>query len=211
MTNLIIIGAGGFGLEVAAYAEDLTRSGKTPFNLLGFLDDIKPANSRHVGIPVLGDTDQAVDPHAEYIIAVGSCEGRKILADKFSSRGARFITLIHPLSYIAPYATIGAGTIIAPFAFVGAAGHIAEHCVLNAHSSMGHESRSGDCSILAPFATLHGKARLGKGVFVGSHAVVTAGKSIDDGAKIAAGAVVYNSVPAYSLAMGNPAAFRKSD
>ena len=71
MKRLIIIGAGGFGLEVAAYARDMAM-----FEIAGFLDDTKPGQ-KHAGYPILGPTTSSIDRGAFYVIAVGSPEGRR--------------------------------------------------------------------------------------------------------------------------------------
>lgn len=210
MNNLIIVGAGGFGLEVAAYANDIAQTGKIDFVIRGFLDDYKIRGEKHAGFPVLGDTDSVFQKDASYIIAVGTPETRKSLAQKLAGKGANFATLTHPQSYVADSAKIGAGTIIAPFTFVGPAARIGKHCLLNTHVCAGHEITMGDYCVVSPQATIHGKATLGAGVFVGGHACVTAKKHVGGNAKISAGAVVYNDIPADHLAIGNPAMFRKS-
>lgn len=51
----------------------------------------------------------------------------------------------------------------------------------------------------------HAPIRLGKGVWVGAHATITAGVTIGDNAVIAAGAVVTKDVPANTVAVGVPA------
>ncbi|HSD98641.1 MAG TPA: acyltransferase [Patescibacteria group bacterium] len=47
--------------------------------------------------------------------------------------------------------------------------------------------------------------KIGKYVWIGTHAVILPGVTIGDGAVIGAGTVVTKSVPAYSIAVGNPA------
>lgn len=51
----------------------------------------------------------------------------------------------------------------------------------------------------------HAPIRLGKGVWVGAHATITAGVTIGDNAIIAAGAVVTKDVPADTIVGGVPA------
>lgn len=49
------------------------------------------------------------------------------------------------------------------------------------------------------------KIEIGDDVWIGAGAIVLAGVSIGEGAVIGAGAVVTKSIPAYSIAVGNPA------
>lgn len=50
---------------------------------------------------------------------------------------------------------------------------------------------------------------IGRNVFVGARAIILKGVTIGDGATIGAGAVVTHSVPANSLAVGNPAKIKE--
>ena len=52
--------------------------------------------------------------------------------------------------------------------------------------------------------------RIGRDVWIGANAIILAGVSIDDGAVIAAGAVVRADVPALAVVAGVPAAIKKS-
>lgn len=201
MRPLIIVGAGGFGLEVATYVRDIG------WQICGFLDDIKPAGHIHAGYPVLGTTDAAIDRSMLFILAVGLPEGRRLLAEKLTSKGAEFTTLVHPLAYHGCQ-TIGTGSIIAPFAFTGPAARLGNHSILNVHATAGHESVLGDYCVLSPYANVHGQATLGRGVFIGSNASVTAKIRIGDNSQIAAGSVVYNDTPAGAHVFGNPAKFK---
>ncbi len=208
MSNLIIAGAGGFGLEVAASAEDIARAGKQALTLKGFLDDTKPAGTKHAGYPVLGPTDLPPERDAVYAIAVGTPEGRRLLAGRLLARGARFATLLHPACHVAATAQIGAGSVLAPFSLAGPETHIGMHTVFNVYATAGHESRIGAFCVLSPYASVHGSATLGSGVFLGGQAFVTARVTVGDNAKISAGSIVYNDIPSDALAMGNPAVFR---
>ena len=60
-------------------------------------------------------------------------------------------------------------------------------------------------SAMSPVATVNGECRLGRGVFMGSQAVVAPRVVVGDNAKLSAGAVVSADVPAGSLMVGNPA------
>jgi len=50
-----------------------------------------------------------------------------------------------------------------------------------------------------------GKTKIGNDVWIGYGATILSGVVIGDGAVIGAGAVVVNDVPAYAIAVGNPA------
>lgn len=211
MSKLIIVGAGGFGLEVAAYAEDARAHDPAQPEIVGFLDDSKSIGSQHGGYPVLGETDGPYDPDALYILAVGFPAARRALAEKLSAQNVRFHTLIHPQSYCARTARLAEGCILVPFATVGPDVFLGPHVMLNHYAVIGHEARAGSFCVLCPHASVHGGAILEDDVFVGSGGYVTRGVKIGAGAKISAGSVVYNDMPPGALALGNPAVCRKAE
>ena len=209
MSNLIIVGAGGFGLEVAAYARDIAAGELgDALTLIGFLDDVKKTGEIIAGIPILGTTDKAAGEGSLFIIAVGAPDGRARLADKLAQQGCCFAGLRHPFAYVAQSAKLGEGVIVAPFAFVGAEATVADHCLLNIHSCVGHEAKIGACAVLSPYADVNGAAIVESCAFLGAHACVMPRLRIGQHSKIAAGAVVYNDIPAGATALGNPAACR---
>lgn len=204
MIPLIIVGAGGFGLEIAAYIKDCGSL----FDPKGFLDDIKAVGERHGGLPVLGPTDQDIGREAQVLIAVGLPSARRLLAKKFEKKGATFATLVHPSSYVTSSSQIGEGCILAPFSFVGAEATAGNHVLLNLYASIAHECAVGDYSALAPYAGMHAGSKIGEGVFLAAQSTVTSGVRIGANAKLAAGSVAYSEIPPNAEAFGNPARTR---
>lgn len=47
--------------------------------------------------------------------------------------------------------------------------------------------------------------RIGNDVWIGSHAIITQGVTLDDGAVVGAGSIVTRDVPAYAVVVGSPA------
>jgi sugar O-acyltransferase (sialic acid O-acetyltransferase NeuD family) len=205
--NLWIVGAGGFGREIAAYAQDAIDSGRLSARLAGFLDDTD-ADPQSLGCPlaVAGPID-AFRPQADdrVLVAVGDPAARAAIVARLETAGAQFTTLVHPLAYVSTRATLGPGVIVAPFASIGPHAVVEAHAVINTHAGIGHDCRIGAASVIAPHAVLNGWVVAEAAVLVGSAAVVTARLSLGAGCKVAAGSVVYSPVPAGALAIGNPA------
>jgi sugar O-acyltransferase (sialic acid O-acetyltransferase NeuD family) len=209
MEQLIVVGAGGLGREVFQYALDQFR-GDPKTEVAGFLDDDPAALA---GDPfegrILGDTANfAVQPQHRFVIAVGDPALRQALVEQIAARGGRFARLIHPLAYVAPSASVGEGCILAPFSFLGVGAKLEAHVVINTHASIGHDVTLSPYCVLSPLCVVGGRSRLGKGVFMGSRALIVPQRTIGRGSKIAAGAVVLHDVPEGSLAVGNPAKVR---
>lgn len=204
--RIVIVGAGGFGREVLQYLYDAMEL-QGGYAVKGFLDDAHPDMGPFgLQLPVLGDT-QHFDfaPSDRAIIAIGDPSVRLRVAERLEGLGARFVTLVHPLSYIANTAQLGAGCIVAPFASVGAHARLGDHSVLTFYASAGHDTRIGRACGFSPHAVANGGSTLGDGVFLGAYAVVNPKRSVGAGSKVAAGAVVYHPVPPDTLAVGNPA------
>jgi len=206
--RLVIIGAGGFGREVLAYARDAGRDyvDGARFEGVDFLDDRADAlDGFPVEARVLGAIDDGpLGPEDRVIVAVGDPAARFALVQRLRARGATFATVVHPTAYVAPAARIGAGTVLAPFAFVGPSARIGEHCALNTYASAGHDAVIGRYGVLSPYAVINGAVRLHDGVFMGTHATVVVGNEVGAWSKIAAGAVALRDVAAGSLVLGNP-------
>lgn len=207
--NLVIVGAGGFGREVLQYAQDCIGRGDA-FHIRGFIDDnpraLTDLEDSAWSIGTVDDYEPSSDD--QVVVAIGEPEARCRAADRLASRGAKFMTLRHPLSYVAASAELAEGCILAPFSFVGPGAQLMSHVVLNTYASAGHDARIGECAVLSPYSAVNGAVQVGKGTLFGSGAVAVVGARIGKHAKVAAGSIVYGDVPDFSLAVGNPAMSR---
>jgi sugar O-acyltransferase (sialic acid O-acetyltransferase NeuD family) len=205
--SLYIVGAGGFGREVLAYARDVARAAGT-FRIAGFLDDHPAAlHGRDVGAAVLG-TIASLTPGQDdrFVLAVGEPRVRRALALALAARGVRddaFVSIVHPTAYVA--GELAPGCVVAPFAFVGPGAALGRHAVLNTYASAGHDAQLGDYAVLSPYAVVNGNVVLEDGVFLATHATVVPGKRVGAWSKLGAGAVALGDLEPGTLAMGNPA------
>lgn len=209
MTDIVIVGAGGFGREVLQYVNDTFAIGTT-HSVKGFLDDaaisIEPASLNQKILGTINDYQPAETDR--FVIAVGKPELRLQLAARLAARGAQFLSVIHPLAYVAGSASLGTGCVVSPFATVGANATLGDHVVLTYYSSVGHDATVGACSALSPYSVANGGSYLGEAAFLGTHATVNPLKRVGDSARVAAGSIVYRDVPPHMLALGNPAKAR---
>ena len=209
MNQLYIVGAGGLGREVLAYARDSGKDAAdgAAFEIAGFLDDRRDAlQGFDVGTAVVGSTsDVRIEPHHRYVIAVGDPAVRWRLAGALARRGARFASIVHPSAYVARGARIGSGCILAPFSFVGPSAHLHSHVVLNTYASIGHDGVVEPCAVLSPYAVANGGTVIGAGAFFGTHATLIVGKKVGAWAKLGAGATAYADIEPGALALGTPA------
>lgn len=206
MTPLIIIGAGGHGAEVAAYARTLG------LNLVGVLDDGREAGSWHCS-QVLGGLNllpKLVEEWGEidYITAFGSNELRKKMVTQIeasSLSGVKAATLLHSSAWTGIDVLVGEGTLLAPGSLVTTRARIGRHCILNVKASVAHDCVVGDFCNLNPGATLCGNVHLGEGCSIGAGATVIEKVNIGAGTIVGAGAVVTRDLPPGVTVVGVPA------
>lgn len=124
------------------------------------------------------------------------------------SRGA---ILIDPTSPVARSALIGEGVFVNAGCVIAGACRLGRWVLVNRSASIGHHADIGDYASIGPGAVLAGNVTVGRGAVIGAGAVVLPEMEIGANAVVAAGSVVRASVPANSLADGNPARVIKED
>ncbi|MFZ9992754.1 MAG: hypothetical protein ACO3J6_10180, partial [Opitutales bacterium] len=109
MKKLLIIGAGGFGRELYAWASQHPDCGRQ-WQLAGFLDDnpeaLKPFGSF---APVLPLTGHRPAPDQLYLVGLGMPALKEKLVAPLVAAGAEFLTFIHPSAIIGARVTLGRG------------------------------------------------------------------------------------------------------
>jgi sugar O-acyltransferase (sialic acid O-acetyltransferase NeuD family) len=161
--------------------------------------------SRPVPLPIIADPASfAPEPGDALLLAIGIPEIRRHVAEDLESRGGRFLTLVHPTAIIAPWASIGEGSILCPYSIMSDAAQVGRFALLNYHSSLGHDATAGDFAVLSPYATLGGAAHICDDVFLGLHASVGPGKRLGRRTKVSANSAALSDAPANSLVFGVP-------
>lgn len=140
-------------------------------------------------------------------VAIGGARGRdRLLRQRWlGQRGCPPLTLLHPRSFVATDATLGAGCQVLAMAAVCARARLGDAVIVNTGASVDHDCVVGDGVHLAPGARLAGEVVVGEGAFVGTGAVVLPRVRIGPGAVVGAGAVVTRDVAADATVAGNPA------
>lgn len=203
--DLIIIGAGGYGREVAQLVADCNRQ-KPRWNILGFLDPNPDAlRGTKCPYPILGaDQDWTPTENQEFVVAVADPAKKERIATEFSARGARFATIVHPTAIVSGWIEIGLGTVIYQYASLTVDVKIGRFCTIQS-SGIGHDVTVGDYSTISGSCNLLGHVTLGKRVFLGTHCSIVPGTVVEDDAYVGVGSVVLRRVRAGTKVYGNPA------
>lgn len=204
MTNILIVGATGFGREVYCWAKDTFD--KNEYNIKGFISkDNNDLEGFNIDIPILGDEfTYEIEENDRFILALGNIDIKKKVVNALKDRGAKFISLIHPTSIITPTAKIGEGVVICPYCIISDNAIISDFVMMNLYASVGHDSVVGKWSVFAPYSTVNGFVTIEEEVYLATHSCVVAKKKVGFASKVSANSVAGKNVPPYSLAYGVP-------
>lgn len=197
---LAIFGAGGFGREIARFAEDDVGRRSDQREVV-FVSDFEEAilnGRRCLKLADVTSSDQVV-------IAVGDPSARCEIARRCEAAGLRFgsVSAIDHIRY--DDVEVGEGAICCAHTIFTSNVRIGRHFHANLNAYVAHDCRIGDFVTFAPNVCCNGAVKIGDGVYVGAGALLKPGVSIGDGAVVGMGAVVVRDVPASATVVGNPA------
>lgn len=204
MCDTIIVGAGGFGREVAWLATEAV----TPYKVLGFLDDRTDIPADELGgYPLLGTIDSWQDfPSTQFVIAIGNPRVRRKVAQRMEAQGKPFFgILVHnsciwgPNCRFADGAMVGAGCILTTNIRIGS------HSIVNIGTTVGHDVAIGNFVTIAPNVSISGCVTLQDGAEVGTAAAIRQGLSLGKGSMLGMGSTLTKNVPDNHFFFGTPA------
>jgi len=206
MKDLYIIGAGGFGREVAWLVERLNNV-KPTWNLKGFIDDNENLWGTNEGdYKVYGGCEYLKSLGEVYAVcAVGAARVRKIIIEKFSSSEVKFATVVDPSVIISNKVEIGEGTIICAGTIITVDVIIGNHVIINLDCTIGHDDVIEDFVTLYPSVNVSGNVLLGECSELGTGMQIIQGKKVTPNTIIGAGAVVVKSIDEPGTYVGSPA------
>jgi sugar O-acyltransferase (sialic acid O-acetyltransferase NeuD family) len=203
-SRILVVGAGGFGREVLAWIRDSWP--RWADRIGGFLsDDLDRLDGYRVSSRILGTVADYVPAEGDYLVlAIGVPYTRRGVAEALASRGARFLTLVHPTAVVADNAKVGSGSVVCPYAIVSDSARLGACVLVNYHASLGHDAYAGQYSVLSPYATLGGNACMEEEGFLGLHASIGPGIRLGARSKVSANSCVLSCTPDDSLVFGVP-------
>jgi len=211
MKQVIMLGAGGFALEVLDNIDAINRLTGENISPIGFVyegaNNDKGKLLHDTDIPVLGDISclREYDLNKIHLVAaVGRPVWRRKMVEEAKKMGAKFTNIIHPSVTISKRAKIGEGAIMMKYVNIQSGTVIGDFFTADDFSGLGHNMIVGDFVHMCPRVGTEGGAVIGNDVYVGIRATILS-YNIGDGAVIGACALVNKDVPPYMLAKGIPA------
>ena len=205
MKDIVIIGAGGFGREVAWLIEDINRV-KNEWNVLGFVDDNEDIIGQEInGYKVLGNIEWLKKQNLYVVNAIGNSLVRKKIMEDLKSSKNQYPILIHPNVIVSNRVEIGEGSIICPNCIVSTNTKVGRHVIIDFGTIIGHDAVVDSYVTLFPSVNISGFSHLKECVHMGVKSVVLQELTIGENTIVGAGAVVVKSIPSSCIAVGVPA------
>ena len=205
MKDIIIVGAGGCGREVACWISDINAMEPT-WNILGFLDDNPEAFTKFPNkYPILGTIkDHKPMKGVLYAMGIASPSAKRIVGPMLEEKGAKFASIIHPSTRIYTEFPLGKGLITYPNAKIATGCKIGDFVTLQS-TILGHDATLEDFVTVSSSCGITGGVTLHEGCFIGDHACVAMGLEVGRDAYVGLGSVVIRNVEENTRVFGNPA------
>lgn len=159
MNALLILGAGQYGLVAKEIAEAMGC-----FDNIEFLDDDNP-----IAVGKLEDIERL---HFDSIfISIGNPEIRARLTQRVLASKYNLVSLIHPMAYISPSASICTGCIVEAGAAISSNSMLGVGCIVMANVVVGHDAHVGAFCQLKYNSTIAERAILPDGAVVKANAM----------------------------------------
>lgn len=206
MKDLYIIGAGGFGREVAWIVERI-NSIKPTWNLKGFIDDNETLwGSKEGEYYVFGGCEYLSALEDVYIVcAVGSSNVRKKIIEKLKDTSVKFATLVDPSVLYSNSVKIGEGAIVCAGTIITVNVNIGDHVIVNLDCTIGHDAVIDDFVTIYPSVNVSGNVLIGECSELGTGTQIIQGKKVISNTIIGAGAIVVKDCKESGTYVGSPA------
>ncbi|MBU0490172.1 MAG: NeuD/PglB/VioB family sugar acetyltransferase [Bacteroidetes bacterium] len=205
MKNIIIVGAGALGQELAWLIEEINDN-NPEWNILGFLDDFAFDNKKSIlGYPVLGRYDDYLSfMDSFFVVGFGDAVLREKIIRKMNSEELKWANLISPTVRVHRSNKIGKGVVIGRYTDLTVNCTIHDFVMLNIHVVLGHEVSVGQFSIISPNVTVNGGGRIGKACQIGANSFIR-DIEVGDYSVVGASSCVIKNVDPESIVAGVPA------
>ena len=208
MKHLIIIGARGWGREALWAATATVSYEKGRYDIKGFLDDKSDALDGLKGHypPILGPVETyEIQEDDVFFCALGDAFYRKKYAQMIEEKGGEFISIISPMAFVSPTATLGAGSFVGSFTIISDNVTIGKHVMIQSFNNFGHDSVIGDYSSIESYVFLGGGASVGEMSTMHTKSSIIPHKSVGRNCVVGIGSVVMRNFKDGMHVFGNPA------
>lgn len=206
MKNLIIIGARGFGREVADWAKSCHGYG-SEFVVKGFLDSKANAlDGLGEWPPILGNVEEYKFASDEvFVVALGDPKWKCHYAEIALRNGGVPYSLIEKSASVGVHSKIGMGCLILGNVRVSVNCYVGDFVSLSYSCVIGHDAKIGSFCHIGAFGFMGGFSELGERVTMYPRVSVLPHKKVGDNAILGAGSVCLRNVKPGVTVFGIPA------
>lgn len=213
MKDIAIVGAGGFGKEVAAILLKINDHGPC-WNLVGFFDDgIEEGTTISKYGDVLGGIEKLNDwkGSLSVVFAIGSPKVLQLLVSKIANPQINFPNIIHPEVFFADKETLkmGQGNVVVRGCSFSVDVKVGDFNQFNSISALAHDVEVGSYNVFMPLTRVSGEVQIGDANVFGLNTLILQGLKIGDRKRTGPGAVILTRPRKEGLYMGNPAKLTK--
>lgn len=191
--KIVIIGASGFGAEVAWVCR---RAG---IDVIGYCDDAESKLSGEFErLPLLGTIEHASETFGvavHFHVAVGNNRARKQLAERAGRQGWMPVTVVDPSANCAPDAVLGDGCYVGIGSVISRGSTLGRQVIVNHQVTVGHDCIVEDYAQLCPGVRVSGGCRINEGALLGSNGVMIPGRTVGAWATLGAGGIALHDIP----------------
>src|SRR5690625_775112 len=156
MNDIVIIGAGGYGREVAWLIEDINKE-NPQWNIIGFVDDNESIQGKQLGeYKVIGTTDYLMEKELNVVIAIANPFIREKIYNKLKSTKNLFPTLIHPSVIYSDSVIFEQGVVVSAGSIVTVDITIDDFVIIDRGCNIGHETKISKFYTLLPSTKVSG-------------------------------------------------------
>lgn len=216
--KVIILGGIGNGSVIANAIVDANKQGDREWEFAGYLNDRIATGGTIESYPVLGKLIDWVifaDKECFFINTIYRIDGQQqriALFENLNIPDDKLATFIHPLTYVAPNACLGPGTVVMPHAAISAATTIGKGCLIMVGATILHNNKIGKYCHFAAQCCVGANMNIADGVHIGVNATTRENLTIGKNSTLGMGSVLTKDIGENEIWVGNPARFlRKAE
>ncbi len=207
MQDIVIVGVGGLGREIAEWVEDINEV-KPTLRVLGFLDDdASKHGSVHHDLPVLGGVEWLTERSRTVgsVVGIGTPAPKRRVVERLRAHSAGFPSIVHPNAVVGRHVVLGEGCIVCPGVIITTDIRVGRFVTFNFDLTVGHDCTIDHYATLAPGVHLSGYTKVREGADLGAGVVTIPSVEIGEWSIVGAAAAVTRDLPANCTAVGVPA------
>ena len=216
-TPVILLGYGGNVVDVIDMLDDLNDahgSSEPRYEVLGFMDNRDELQGRVLnGYPMLGkfaDAQRFVERYADvrFTTWIGRSDTYLRRPQMIASLGVsheRFLTLVHPTTYLSRRATVGQGALVFQHCTISNGARIGDHVVVLPQTIISHDCVLDDYAVATSAVLVGSEAKVGRNAYLGTGCSMLPGVRIGEGSLVGLSTVVLRDVEPYTVVVGQPA------